>query len=234
MNGLFSEGKLRRACKILFGSHVDPPTEFFSYLQPDGVKAAFRKRARETHPDTSPDSHSVHRNIEEFHQVTDAYKLLFSYAQQEKPVNPDRSPHNSFRSSGHIFHTGPLPRRRLEIGRYLYYRGLIPHHALISAINWQRKQRPPVGRIARTLGLLSDDEVQKILRSAKYPGYFGDKAIHHGLLTRPQVLLLLSHQRSRQQKLGRYFIESGYFTEKEMEAVVLEMRMHNAKMPLQS
>lgn len=238
MNGLFSEAALRNACQVLFGSHIDPPVEFFSYLQPEGVKAAFRKRARETHPDTSSDNlpNPPYHTVEDFHQVTGAYKLLFSYVQQKKPETGDRTgaPFSAAtHASGHLYHTGALPQRRLEIGRYLFYRGLIPHHALISAITWQRKQRPPVGRIARTLGLLSDDAVQMVLRSSKYPGYFGDKAIRHGLLTRTQVLLLLTHQRSRQQKLGRYFIETGYFSEKEMERAVVEMRRHNAKFPLQ-
>lgn len=238
MNGLFTEVELRSACQVLFGSHVDPPVEFFSHLQPEGVKAAFRKRARETHPDTSSANlvNSAYRTVEAFHQVTDAYRLLFSFVQQEKPMNSNRSstPFSaSPRASGHLYHNGALPHRRLEIGRYLYYRGLIPYHSLISAITWQRKQRPPIGRLARNLGLLTDDAVQMVLKSTKCTGYFGDKAIHHGLLTKSQVSLLLSHQRSRQQKLGRYFIESGYFTEKELETAVFEMRRHNAKIPLQ-
>jgi hypothetical protein len=240
MNGLFSEAELRSACQVLFGNNIDPPIEFFAYLQPDGVKAAFRKRARETHPDTNAENlvNPASRTCEAFHQVNDAYKLLFSFVNQNNPVKQDRSKcnvhfSNNGHPSGHFYFNGPLPHRRLEIGRYLYYRGLIPYHSLISAITWQRKQRPPLGRIARNLGLLSDDAVQMVLRSRKCKGHFGDKAIHHGLLTKPQVSLLLSHQRSRQQKLGKYFIESGYFSENEMEMAVLEMRRHNAKIPLQ-
>lgn len=237
MNGLFSDVELRSACQVLFGSHVDPPVEFFSYLQPEGVKAAYRKRARETHPDSRCGNlvNSAYQPAEAFHQVTDAYNLLFSYVQQTPPAKTGRitTPFSTTsRSSGTVYHNGTLPHRRLEIGRYLYYRGLIPYNSLISAVAWQRKQRPPVGRIARNLGLLTDDAVQLILRSTKCSGYFGDKAIHHGLLTKAQVSLLLLHQRSRQQKLGRYFIECGYFSEKEIETAVVEMRRHNAKIPL--
>jgi len=238
MNGLFSEANLRNACQILFGSHIDPPVEFFSYLQPEGVKSAFRKRAFETHPDTNSSTHLINssRNSEDFHRLTDAYKLLFSYVKQKPPLNTGREDTNVHcnSESGHFYYKGPLPHRRLEIGRYLYYRGLIPYQSIISAITWQRRQRPPVGRIARNLGLLSDDAVQLVLRTRKYTGLFGDKAISLGLLTKSQVSLLLSHQRSRQQKFGRYFIESGYFTERELERVVIEMRQHNSRIQIRS
>jgi len=238
MNGLFSEVELRSACQVLFGSHIDPPVEFFSYLQPEGVKAAYRKRARETHPDSRCGNFAnpAYQPVETFHQVTDAYNLLFSFVQQEplKKTGRINSPFSvTPRSPGNVYHNGTLPHRRLELGRYLYYRGLIPYHSLIAAVAWQRKQRPPVGRIARNLGMLTDDAVQMILRSTKCSGFFGDKAIHHGLLTKAQVSLLLLHQRSRQQKLGRYFIESGYVSEREIEAAVVEMRRHNAKIPFQ-
>lgn len=52
--GLLSElsrTELYDACGVLFGPQVDISFEFFRYLQPSGLKDAFRKKALETHPD---------------------------------------------------------------------------------------------------------------------------------------------------------------------------------------
>ena len=42
---------LFKACESLFGTDIDASVDFLRYLKPDGVKAAYRKRALETHPD---------------------------------------------------------------------------------------------------------------------------------------------------------------------------------------
>ncbi|GAM09617.1 hypothetical protein OR1_01897 [Geobacter sp. OR-1] len=234
MTGLYNEAELRRACKVLFGNELDPPGEFFSYLQPEGVKAAFRRRARETHPDCCPAGHINQATPPEaFHRVTEAYNVLNSFVKQRIPVEPDPSrreqrPHRTS-SAGNFYHHGPLPDRQLEIGRYLYYRGVVPYQSLIAALVWQRRQRPPLGRIARNWGMLTDDAVQAILCCKQHSGCFGEKAVRRGLLTRHQLSLLLTHQRSRQQKLGRYFIQSGYLSDAEMETLVMEMHKHNAR-----
>lgn len=234
MSEPYSETELRSACRVLFGTVLDPPVEFFSYLQPEGVKAAFRKRARETHPDTCTDNGFYQAvSPEPFHRVTEAYNLLYSFAKQKKPVSAPAKPgdHDQFHCNNanrHLYHRGPLPLRQLEIGRYLYYRGIIPHQSLISALVWQRAQRPLLGQIARNWGFLSDAAVQIILRSSN-SGLFGEKAVRKGLLTRHKLSLLLSHQRSRQQKLGKYFVQSGYLSEDEIEKAVLEMQRHNAQ-----
>ena len=42
-----------RSCRILFGPEVQITPQFLGYLQPAGVKTAYRKLAMETHPDRS-------------------------------------------------------------------------------------------------------------------------------------------------------------------------------------
>ena len=46
------ETELINACRILFGTHVEVTPEFLRYIQPDGIKNAYRSRARECHPDS--------------------------------------------------------------------------------------------------------------------------------------------------------------------------------------
>ena len=53
-----------------------------------------------------------------------------------------------------------IPDIRLLFGQFLYYAGLIPWNTLISAITWQRRQRPSFGRIARMWDYpLTDHEI---------------------------------------------------------------------------
>ena len=242
MSTSYSDSELRDACLVLFGPDITVSRAFFSYLQPEGVKAAFRRKARETHPDALIGSTALPTpGTEKFHQVTAAYQLLTSFVRQRKipvamPASPEPRRHTPAtaprrprppeeRSS---YYHGPLPARPLEIGRYLYYRGIVPYKALIEAIIWQRNQRPSVGRIARNWGWLSDSDVRTVLCSRSHTGYFGEKAVHHGFLTRYQLKILLAHQHSRQEKLGTFFVQNGYLTQTELDLFIREQQRHNA------
>jgi len=48
-----------------------------------------------------------------------------------------------------------------------------------------------------------------------------------GLLGQAQVQTLLFFQRSRQQKIGRYFIEAGLLSELQIERLAAECHQHN-------
>ena len=46
-----TETEVFRACRTLFGPELQLNREFLSYLQPAGVRSAYRKKAKVTHPD---------------------------------------------------------------------------------------------------------------------------------------------------------------------------------------
>ena len=46
-----NQSALLHACRLLFGEEVVIDKEFLYYLQPAGLKSAYRRRIRETHPD---------------------------------------------------------------------------------------------------------------------------------------------------------------------------------------
>src|SRR5512147_533243 len=46
-----TESDVVQACRTLFGKDVDISREFLCYVQPSGVKAAYRQKAKENHPD---------------------------------------------------------------------------------------------------------------------------------------------------------------------------------------
>ncbi|AAR36151.1 J domain-containing protein [Geobacter sulfurreducens] len=245
MNTPLSETHLLDACRQLFGPDVDLSREFLHYLQPSGAKAAFRQRARETHPDLfgheSP--HLQQRQAELFRQVREAYDLMCAFFRhREEGLARHESPCQSAgrrRSAGRErprddgprdgFYQGHLPQRPLKLGRYLYYRGMISYRDLIRALAWQRAGRPPIGALATHWGWLDDTQVRTILSAGHHPGRFGEKAIRFGFLTPRQVELLLFRQRSRQTRLGQYFVAGNVVSMTEMERLARELRQHNAR-----
>jgi len=242
----FHENEVFSACRTLFGSEVHLSLDFLGYLQPGGVKAAFREQAKQNHPDLFA-SHAPeiqHRQSELFRQVREAFELMQAFIKHRdeeqgqcahrvfhgarpqtwaRPKRPPRRP-----AAGYFFR-GAVPARRLEFGSYLYYRGLISYQSLIDALVWQRRQRPVLGDIARRWSWLSELDILTICRDRGGYGRFGEKAVRLGLLGQGQVQTLLFFQRSRQQKIGRYFIEAGLLSELQIERLAAECHQHNSR-----
>ncbi|HSR35642.1 MAG TPA: J domain-containing protein [Desulfurivibrionaceae bacterium] len=76
-----TEHELHRACEIIFGPELAVTREFLEYLQPAGVKSAYRKRAMETHPDRFASSALVlqQQDNELFHAVQRSYEHLLEF-----------------------------------------------------------------------------------------------------------------------------------------------------------
>lgn len=235
-----TEASVMEACRTLFGSDVSVGLDFLSYLQPSGAKTAFRKIAKETHPDLfaaeHPDVQKKQNDL--FRQVLQAYELLTAFFKQRDDGLWMPSDRFSFRdlhrqagreaTKGDRFYAGPVPDRPLEIRLYLYYRGAIPYRALIDALVWQRGQRPVIGTIARRWNWLDDEDLRAILAFRGRPLRFGEKAVKLGLLTPFHVQALLRYQRSRQVRLGQFFVRQGYLSSGVLEQLVEELHRHNA------
>ncbi len=76
-----AEQDLFKACRVLFGGEIQINRGFLEYLQPNGIKTAYRRRARETHPDMLTDvgKAASRRGAELFQGVQQAYESLRSY-----------------------------------------------------------------------------------------------------------------------------------------------------------
>lgn len=97
MSFAISEHELHRACEIIFGPELAVTREFLEYLQPSGIKSAYRKRAMETHPDrfaANGDGTVPPQNNELFHAVQRSYEHLLHYlkAREEGFRLPHRAP----------------------------------------------------------------------------------------------------------------------------------------------
>jgi hypothetical protein len=246
-----TETDVVQACQTLFGKDVDISREFLSYVQPSGVKSAYRRKAKETHPDLfAADPLPIQqKKTVLFREILSAYDVLNLFFKQRdegawNPAPGVSRPHRQSREdrqtappsepararrSGSSYYRGGVPLRNLQIGQYLYYRGKISFEALINALIWQRKQRPSLGDIALRWGLLDSCGIERISRTCDRPRRFGEKAVELGLLSIFQVNTILLYQRSQQDRLGKYFILNETLSSVELERLASELKEHNAR-----
>ena len=216
-------------------------TGFLEYLQPSGVRTAYRGKAFETHPDRAGVVGEAEGEMNErFKEVVQSYEKLLLFVENEKPYlishKPDIQKKNKKTTarkkertqewvSDH-FYKGPLPRQKLLIGEFLYYSRLISWGTLIDAIIWQRRQRPLIGQIAVGWGILSLDEVGEILSERSWHEKFGEHALRRGYITRFE-LMALRRQRILQRPIGEYFVEVGILNTQEIDKMVEDLLIRN-------
>lgn len=235
------------ACRLLFGADVVLNEDFLVYLQLDGAKSAYRKRARESHPDAHPWVNRKQLQIleHEFAAVSAAYRKLSAFLKNRPTITETFSDNNMryrFHKNG-IKQTdqpprytgspqryaGPIPSVKLKIGRYLYFTGIASFQAIVEALSWQRMQRPSIGVLARNTGWLMDADVHHILQSENVKGRFGERALQLGLLKPWQLAELLKQQQSRQERLGQYFVRYHGVSDYKMNLLNDERIKHNTK-----
>ncbi len=249
LTDILPETKVFNACRALFGPRIEPSRIFLASLQPGEVKSAYRRRAKETHPDLffGKDPWFQKRKSEQFQAVLESYNLVQEFFRQRDAPHrasskytaqhqkPEEKPHarttnarpESKKAEAWPYDS-PIPHLHLEIGRYLYYRGRIPYGALIKALSWQRSHRPSIGDIAVRWGWLNQHTVLRILNFRGPLRLFGERGVHLGIFSPFQVRTLLAFQRTRQKKIGQYFVEKNLLSHAEMERMVAEMKKHNA------
>ncbi len=123
---------------------------------------------------------------------------------------------------------GPLPNRRLLLGHFLYYSGLINWRTIIQALIWQRTERPRLGEIGQRFGLLNEADVVQILRNRPTLQPFGQTAMDLGLLSQPQLQMLVAHQKRLQKKFGEFFLEKRLLEPNELRDLLQQYQEHNA------
>lgn len=229
------------ACRVLFGPEVNLSEEFLDYLQHGGVKTAFRQKAKETHPDaiSQPVICTGGGNADRFRKVAEAYKLLTVYIEERErsPIKAKRrcatSADNEIKRyhapiSEQYYYQGCIPARPLQLGRYLYYRGVISYQTLVTAIVWQKRTRPTLGRLAMEAGWLTGKDVNAI-ESSRLTGRFGERAVRMGLLKPIQLSTLLLRQQALNRRIGDYFVDCADLSRRDLERLVMEMQRHNMR-----
>ncbi|MBU0965864.1 MAG: molecular chaperone DnaJ [Proteobacteria bacterium] len=126
---------------------------------------------------------------------------------------------------------GTIPDRQLLFGHYLYYAGQVSWQSVIKALMWQKTQRPRLGEIARSRGLLSSDEIFLVLKgcvSSTLP--FGQQALQQGLLTKSQLISLLFEQRRQHKKIGEFFVQQNILTSQQLQLLLVRFQRHNTRL----
>lgn len=253
MDATRTEQQLFQSCHILFGEDLHISREFLDYLQPSGLKTAYRRRAKETHPDrlhaTSP--LTCQAGSELFVRVHGAYERLQYFLQdrgkrcppsandwqkpepakpatptQSTPVRPSTGTGTGTGTDG--FYTGPMPNRQLLFGHFLYYSGLTNWRTISRILSWQKRDRPRLGELAKRCGLLTADDITTIL-SHKLPLQpFGETALRLGVLNEFQLRLLLGQQQRLQKKFGAILLEQDLITEDDLHYLLQQFSAHNA------
>ncbi len=239
-----------RACRVLFGSNVRVTPEFLGRLRPCDLKNTYHRRALEFHPDRASFlGRDPEQLTEVFKDVNLAYEVLRGFLSKQVhsttwipmgETTPQRTSgaRGRKRSTGNAreehspcsdhFWQSSIPDMKLLFGQYLYYAGVISWRTLISAINWQRQQRPTFGRIAQLWDYLGDEEIAAIISSRLVGERLGDAALRMGYMTPYQRNAVLGFQRWLQRPLGSYFTARGLLLEEEVDYLVRLLRRHNA------
>lgn len=135
---------------------------------------------------------------------------------------------NNSCSTADTFYKGVIPQRKLLLGHYLYYSGVINFRNIIQALVWQKTMRPRVGELCLKFGWLTNDDIHLILKHRTFDRPFGRSALNLGLLNVKQVKTILFMQKTLQKKLGEFFIENNILTEQSLEKLLTHHRRHNS------
>jgi len=243
-------------CETIFGQGIIVSPDFLDYLQPVGIRAAYRKRALETHPDRAVLLDTLARDLNaEFINVREAYERLLSYVETRNKLNSrpqysgdwgthQASSHQNFqdpwgryysqnrwhqkqRSYADHFFNGEIPKMNLMLGQFLYYSGLISWRTLIEAICWQRRQRPLIGQIAMEWGLLDYQDILRILTVRDFDEKFGDCAFRTGYISSFELFAMIGKQKRIQRPFGEYFIERGILSPEDIIRIAQKQQRHN-------
>lgn len=222
---MLSMFEVSEACRVLFGPEIEVSVDFLKYLQPEGLRSAYRRKALETHPDRTNAYQKDERRVNDrFIEATLAYHKLKPIIGGDTPFQPKKRRRENF---SHPVNPKNIPKRKLLIGQFLYYSGLISWQTLIDAIVWQRKQRPRIGDIALEWKMLSKTDVQRILRWKGLNEKFGERAILLGYLNRFELMALLGKQRNLKYPIGEYFVRHRIIRVTDMEFMLKRHQAHN-------
>jgi hypothetical protein len=243
--------QLYNACQMLFGSEIDASVDFLRYLQIPGLKAVYRRKALETHPDRAIAlARPVLALEEQFKQISAAYQELHDYLEnplrfkliddgfRKKQNRPSQKMHTCYGTQSRKtdpkperhrrqYYEGMVPKRGLLFGQYIYYYGHISYRQLIDAIIWQKIQRPLIGNIAVHWEWLYEDDVREILKQRLWGEKFGESALRGGYLTPDELRIILGRQRLLQPRIGQYFVERRILTGSLVEKMAERFRHHN-------
>ena len=244
MSAVLANKDLLNAYHVIFGSSGGVSVDVLRHLHPSALKIAYRRKAFETHPDRSLIVGKMENEMSNcFVEVTLAYETLRSALKNlhsNGVVNDDRIKREfnkrttntvNRNDAADFFYKGRIPKRKLLIGQFLYYSGIVSWKRLIEAVSWQKMQRPIIGQIAMKWGILSEYDIQALLKQRSlernFHKRFGEYAWIKGYITSYELLALLGKQRMLHRPIGEYFIKKRILRADNMDRMTEKLRIHN-------
>ena len=235
-----TSSELFEACETIFGPDVNVSIEFLEYLQPIGIKTAYRKRALETHPDRAKALGSFARDLNtEFIDVRQAYEKLLLFVETNNGSTVSTPSFNDFKtrqtysyqSQEKSSHTSSYQNNRQHKGRQKqslhdqkytgkkhkshpdhFYTGSFPKGSLM------------IGQYLYYSGLISwQTLIEAICWQWQQRPKLGQIAIAWGLISSPDVIRILT-VRNLNEKFGECALRIGYISNFDLLALVGKQR----------
>ena len=202
---------LQRAWTILFGT---PMPGDLATVNEAALRRAYRRRARETHPDVAGPGAS-----QRFHRVTEAYRTLAG-ALVHAPSSPSPVVDRTDAAS-------KPPGRRLALAQFLFHLGWVSWESVLEALRWQEANRIPLGEVAVQTGTLTEAELRRVLRHKRPDELIGACALRLGVITRASLARLLERQKRLQPLVGQYFVQRGLLSAERLRTALARQQGHN-------
>lgn len=168
-----SRDQIRRAFRLLFGPQMTFSDDVLNYIQPSGIKSAFRAQVKLKHPDLADrEERSPGEMTEEFRTLYDAYRLLMELKSRRfrRTEPPDTaSPPRTGTENRDFFYQGTkVPPHHMRLGEFLFYSKVISWQTLIQAIIFKKQfDDRLMGRYFIEKSFLSEPDLHRYLALQK-------------------------------------------------------------------
>jgi curved DNA-binding protein CbpA len=221
---------------ILSSSYINE----YKIIDLNRLKKEYRKKAMQLHPDRARITGNSEESVsEQFKLLNNAYNLVSNifkskkyisipyskpYYRSHKKKAYTHSPYNFYNKKPRI-----IPKIKLRLCRYMYYKGLIDYRTIINAIIWQLQNRPKVGDIALKNNYITYEKIIEIIKNRKIGEKFCQAAVRLNFLQKHHVRYIFNIQKSYNKPIGQYFIEKKILTRNELNNILNELQNHNLK-----
>lgn len=191
------------------------------------TKRAYRKARSGSYKPTSSFTRKQHTKTQGSWQHS---KTTKNYKAGKASQNKKRTANSKYTAAGSMtgkYYTGPLPERMLRFAEYLYYTGEISWDELVHALVWQYRNRPKLGELAESTGIIKQKDILFIIKNRQFSEMFGEAAVRLGLLDKKTLDKLVRQQKMIGLPIGRFFLEKNIFSEEQLFRKLTSNRRHN-------
>ncbi len=226
-NALATTSDLFNACSVLFGSDININVSFLKYLQISGLKAAYRKKAFETHPDRAAALSEPALSLEErFKEVNNAYEQLSSFIEFPWKYSLDLYTSPFGGATGPLRKRKKYPASRENVHAYKGNPGTASRRT--GEFFWQGnipKQKLMLGRYLFYSGLISSRTlIDAIVWQKKLRPLVGSIATRWDWLAPDEIRAILSRRRPG-EKFGECALRCGYISTYQLSLLLGRQRM---------